>query len=137
MSALWSNDVNEVYDKYSAISKDISEAKKGYMQRSASGEDSGSLKGEWKERVESRADYASAMAFDALNTTFKDLSKSYVESKTPEEANLYRDVLKWFKPKMVECIECDDEAERKTVEREMSAYLREFYRGELKRVLER
>ncbi len=100
MSALWSNEVNAAYDEYSAINKEYKAMAKAVV------------KGEqmnWDETVYSSENRGINRRlhnkFDRYNKTFSRLSMGFVTSKTPEQANRFREALRWFKPKMIELMD--------------------------------
>jgi hypothetical protein len=125
---LYPQEVNDAYDQAEEIYKDVSvRVKEGRdkfeeattdEQREALSRSYAAMTGE--------DDFRIYRIFKLYNKHLSDLSKKYMEAKTPAEATHYLEGLRYFKPKMMEIINAADEAESNRKAEELSRWYSTF-----------
>ena len=133
MTALWSNEVNEAYDKYSAIATELNALQREANAREDDEDEAGAEK--IYNQLENHIDYDAYESFKDYNPYFVNLSKQYVEAKTLQEAEICREALKWLKPKMIEYIQARTDEDRDRIADEIEEFQKNFELNRLRRIL--
>lgn len=136
MNRLYPDEVNVAYDKFKAVYERFKELDNGILQKHADGEVTfEKMVRELKPALYKDPDYEIYLAFVSMNQGFNEMVKGLIGSKTPEEANAYREALRRLKAYMAEYYNANDQSERRRIQREGLKYSGEFRQRMYKKAL--
>jgi hypothetical protein len=121
MESMFSDEVNSDYDHF----KEENDAIKNKIDSIEEGDDSyGGMQSMAK--LASTVDLKAYYRWKDMDKIFNKLSKGYVKAQTPTEANGYLELLRWYKPKMIEVMKEKDATQQQKLYQELMQKYGEF-----------
>jgi hypothetical protein len=128
MTRLFPEEVNAAYDEAEAIYQEYLPKVKDLKRRWAEATTDEEYAALQQEQADLRAEdgYAIYDNFERCNRRLKQLASGYLNAQSPDEADIYLEAMQYYKPKMIEVINTEDEAESLRKFEALSQWFGEF-----------